>query len=104
MVCRVYKPKATVAQNKRVVWAYNHSVTVGVLPVSMFANGHIFFVQKLYEVCDVTHFLRIVFWPPMHHCLLATHAPLLRHKYQTVDLDDLLKACSDEKFNSTGCV
>ena len=51
MVCRVYKPKATVAQNRRVVWAYDHSVTVGVLPVSMFANGHIFFVQKLYEVC-----------------------------------------------------
>ncbi|DBA89705.1 TPA: hypothetical protein ACH3X2_004594 [Trebouxia sp. C0005] len=46
---RVYKPKATVAQNKRVVWAFDHSVTVGVLPVSMFANGHIFFVQKLYE-------------------------------------------------------
>jgi len=50
VVCRIYKPKATVAQNKRVVWAYNHSVTVGVLPVSMFANGHIFFTQKLYEV------------------------------------------------------
>ncbi|DBA94310.1 TPA: hypothetical protein ACH3X1_001922 [Trebouxia sp. C0004] len=46
---RVYKPKATVAQNKRIVWAYNHSVTVGVLPVSMFANGHIFFIQKLYK-------------------------------------------------------
>ncbi len=72
VVCRVYKPKATVAQNKRVVWAYDHSVTVGVLPVSMFANGHIFFVQKLYEVCDVTHFLCIVFRPLMHCCCVTT--------------------------------
>lgn len=72
VVRRVYKPKATVAQNKRVVWAFDHSVTVGVLPVSMFANGHIFFVQKLYEVCGVTHFLFIVFGPPMHHCCATT--------------------------------
>ncbi len=74
VVCRIYKPKATVAQNKRIVWAYDHSVTVGVLPVSMFANGHIFFVQKLYEVCDVArmHFLCIVFWAPMHRCCVTT--------------------------------
>ena len=91
-MCRVYKPKAALPQNKRVVWAYNHSVTVGVLPVSMFANGHIFFVQKLYEVCVVMHFLLIV--------PLATHASLI------IDPEDILRACSDDKFQQhkpSGC-
>lgn len=53
-MCRIYRPKAALARNRRVIWAYDHTVTVGVLPVSMFANGHIFFTQKLYEVCFTT--------------------------------------------------
>eukprot|EP00887_Chlorella_sp_A99_P003129 scaffold9.g3129.t1 len=35
--------------NPRLVWAANHSVVVGVLPVASFASGHTFFVQRLYE-------------------------------------------------------
>ena len=48
--CRIYKPQAVVPDNKQIVWGWNHGVTVGALPVSMFANGHIFFTQRLYEV------------------------------------------------------
>ena len=48
--CRIYKPQAVVPENKQIVWGWDHGITVGALPVSMFANGHIFFTQRLYEV------------------------------------------------------
>lgn len=31
------------------MWAANHSLLVGVLPVASFASGHTFFVQRLFE-------------------------------------------------------
>lgn len=49
---RVYKPKAPFLSNSsRILWGFDHTVKVGALPVAMFANGHVFFNQKLYEVC-----------------------------------------------------
>lgn len=51
MSYRVYKPRAPYLSNSsRILWGFNHTVTVGALPVAMFANGHVFFNQKLYEV------------------------------------------------------
>ena len=47
----MYKPKAPYLSNSsRILWGFDHTVTVGALPVAMFANGHVFFNQKLYEV------------------------------------------------------
>ena len=43
-------PNAALKDNERIVWGWDHSITVGALPVSMFANGHVFFTQRLYEV------------------------------------------------------
>ena len=48
---RVFKPQAAVASNRRIVWGFDHTVTVAALPVASFANGHVFFTQKLYQVC-----------------------------------------------------
>lgn len=48
-------PTAVVPDNKRIVWGWDHSITVGALPVSMFANGHVFFTQRLYEVIVIPH-------------------------------------------------
>ena len=64
LLSRIYKPKAAVPQNRRVVWGYNQTVTVGVLPVAMFANGHVFFTQKLYEVpaCRLADGIVIMMW------------------------------------------
>lgn len=39
------------------VWAANHSVAVGVLPVSQFASGHTFFVQHLFELQKVEPYM-----------------------------------------------
>ncbi|KAL3151812.1 hypothetical protein ABBQ38_012780 [Trebouxia sp. C0009 RCD-2024] len=46
---RVYKPRAPLFNGSRIVWGFNHTVTVGALPVATFANGHVFFNQKLHE-------------------------------------------------------
>jgi hypothetical protein len=37
----------------RLLWAANHSVLVGVLPIAQFASGHTFFVQRLFEYQQV---------------------------------------------------
>ncbi len=35
----------------RLVLAHGGNLTLGVLPVASFCNGHTYFIQKLYEVC-----------------------------------------------------
>ena len=52
--CRIFKPHAVLASNKRIVWGWDHAVTVGVLPISMFASGHVFFTQKLFQVAPAS--------------------------------------------------
>ncbi len=35
----------------RLIWTFNRTVAMGVLPVSRVVTGHTFVVQRLHEVC-----------------------------------------------------
>lgn len=51
------KPLKTHPDNWRVFYGMGRSVTFGILPASAFANGHSYFVQRLYEVLPVRQLL-----------------------------------------------
>ena len=34
----------------RVIWGFRDTISVGLLPIAGFPNGHAFFTQRLYEV------------------------------------------------------
>lgn len=47
---RQYRPLLPAPSNRRLVRGFNDSVSVGVLPLTLFPNGHVYFTQKLHEV------------------------------------------------------
>lgn len=62
---RQYRPLLPAPSNRRLVRGFNDSVSVGVLPLSLFPNGHVYFTQKLHEVrLPPVHFFQLL------HCQL----------------------------------
>ena len=47
---RQYRPLLPAPSDRRLVRGFNDSVSVGVLPLSLFPNGHVYFTQRLHEV------------------------------------------------------
>lgn len=47
---QVFEPADGSPVNNRIIWTYNATVRLAILPVAQFCNGHVFFVQKLHAL------------------------------------------------------
>ena len=57
----------SVKDDKNVVTGYDGKLKVGILPVSMFASGHTYFVQRMHE--------KVGLEPYVVHALFSTRVP-----------------------------
>lgn len=51
LVTKYTTPLRTALRNDRLATGPRRQLAVGVLPLSLFPNGHTYFIQKLHEVC-----------------------------------------------------